>query len=224
MAAPADITIKDLSGEWTMDKTLSNPTEPILALQGMGWMKRKALNIATVTLSVHQHADEKDPKVLHVKIEQTVTGGIPGTTEYRITDWEGREHEDHVFGNVRGQSRLIRGSKGDDGKFRPNVEIATKTDDEDVKKFLKGEILADGKDTEGFVADNVGEEYGEGEGLFLQSFVQNLDSNGGWTAEQIWGFELIDGKRYYTRRVVVAKEGKYEKARFVYTFIKRRGE
>ncbi|KAE8383565.1 hypothetical protein BDV26DRAFT_251225 [Aspergillus bertholletiae] len=223
MAAPADITIKDLSGEWTMDKTLSNPTEPILALQGMGWMKRKALNIASITLSIHQYADEKDPKVLHVNIDQTVTGGIPGTTEHRITDWEGRVHEDHVFGKVKGYSRLIRGSKGEDGKFRPNVEIATKTDDEVVKKFLKGEILADGKDTEGFVADeNVGEEYGEGEGLFLQSFVENLDS--GWTAEQIWGFEVIDGKRYYTRRIVVAKGEKYEKARFVYTFLKRRGE
>lgn len=148
-------------------------------------MKRKALNIATVTLTVHQYADEKDPKVLHVNIDQTVTGGIPGTTEHRITDWEGREHLDHVFGKVKGQSRLIRGSKGDDGKFRPNVEIATKTDDEKVKKFLKGEVLADGTDTEGFVADNVGEEYGEGESLFLQSFVQNLDNNGGWTAEQV---------------------------------------
>ncbi|KAB8079165.1 hypothetical protein BDV29DRAFT_99912 [Aspergillus leporis] len=220
MAAPADITIKDLSGEWTMDKTLSNPTEPILALQGMGWMKRKALNVATITLQVHQYADEKDSKVVHIHIDQVVTGGIKGTTEHRITDWEPREHEDHVFGKVRGRSRLLRGSKSADGKFRPNVEISTKTDDEKVKKFLKGETLVDGTEVEGFLVDNVGEEYGEGEGLFLQSFVENLDS--GWTAEQIWGFEQIDGKRYYTRRVVVAKDGTVEMARFVYTFIKHR--
>lgn len=31
--------------------------------------------------------------------------------------------------------------------------------------------------------DDEGEEYGEGEGLYLQSWVVNLDS--GWTAEQV---------------------------------------
>ncbi|KAE8148293.1 hypothetical protein BDV25DRAFT_158573 [Aspergillus avenaceus] len=220
MAAPTDITLKDISGEWMMDKTLSNPTEPLLALQGMGWMKRKALNMANITLQVHQYPDNEDSKVMHVHIDQIVTGGIKGTTENRRTDWTPREHEDHVFGRVKGQSRLIRGSKGADGKLRPNVELSTKTDDEKVHKFLRAEILVDGTDSEGFLVDNVGEEYGEGEGLLLQSYVENLDSH--WTAEQIWGFEMVDGKRYYTRRVVVAKDGTYEMARFVYSFIKRR--
>ncbi|KAE8351919.1 hypothetical protein BDV28DRAFT_10240 [Aspergillus coremiiformis] len=220
MAAPADVTIKDLSGEWTMDKTISDPTESILALQGMGYLKRKVIGLATITLQIHHYADENDPKLLHSNIDQVVTGGIKGTTEHRISDWEPREHEDHVFGKVRGQSRLCRGSKGENGKFCPNVDIVTKTDDEKVKKFLKGEILIDGKDTEGFVADNAGEEYGEGESLFLQSFVESLDN--GWTAEQIWGFEVIQGTRYYTRRVVAAKDNKYEMARFVYTFNKPR--
>ncbi|KAK1142531.1 hypothetical protein N8T08_007505 [Aspergillus melleus] len=220
MAAPADITIKNLSGEWTMDKNVSDPTEPLLVLQGMGWMLRKALNMATITLQVHSHADSTDPKLLQVDIDQVVTGGIKGTSEHRTTDWTKREHEDHIFGRVEGQSRLFRGVKGEDGKVRPNVDIQTKTDDETVKKFLRGEVLADGSTTEGFLVDAEGEEYGEGEGLWLQSFVNNL--NNGWTAEQIWGFENVNGERYYTRRVVVSKDGKSELARFVYTFIKRR--
>jgi len=36
---------------------------------------------------------------------------------------------------------------------------------------------------------------------------------------QIWGFEMVNGERRYTRRVAVAKDGKYELARFVYDFI-----
>ncbi|KAA8649898.1 hypothetical protein EYZ11_001153 [Aspergillus tanneri] len=220
MAAPADITIKNLSGEWTMDKTISNPTEPILALQGMGFLTRKALNLATITLHVHQYPDAEDSKVRHLDIDQIVTGGIKGTSERRITDWTKREHEDHIFGKVVGQSRFLRGIAGADGKVRPNVDFQTETTDEKVKKFLRGEILVDGSETEGFLVEEQGEEYGEGQGLWLQNFVRNEES--GWTAEQIWGFETVNGQRYYTRRVVVAKGDKVEMARFVYTFIKAR--
>lgn len=36
---------------------------------------------------------------------------------------------------------------------------------------------------------------------------------------QIWGFENINGKRYYTRRVVVAaKDGSYQLGRLVYNY------
>jgi hypothetical protein len=31
MAAPADVTIKNLNGEWTMEKNISDPSDPILA-------------------------------------------------------------------------------------------------------------------------------------------------------------------------------------------------
>lgn len=65
--------------------------------------------------------------------------------------------------------------------------------------------------------DDEGEEYGEGEGLYLHSWVVNLDS--GWTAEQIWGFEIVNGERRYARRVAVVKDGKYELARLVYSYV-----
>lgn len=36
---------------------------------------------------------------------------------------------------------------------------------------------------------------------------------------QIWGFENVDGKRQYTRRVVVAaKDGSYQLGRLVYNY------
>ncbi|KAF3360272.1 hypothetical protein VdG1_01232 [Verticillium dahliae VDG1] len=85
MAAPANITIKNLSGKWQMNKTLSDSPEPALALQGIGWMVRKAVGLATLTL-------------------HTATGGVKGTTENRCLDLEFREHADWLFGSCRGQS------------------------------------------------------------------------------------------------------------------------
>ncbi|KAL4896754.1 hypothetical protein BDV59DRAFT_171416 [Aspergillus ambiguus] len=217
MAAPAEASIKNLNGSWTMDYTLSDPSDPLLTLQGMGWFLRKAISLAYITAEVKQYADEKDPQISHIDIKQYVTGGIEGTTENRTTDWQTREHQDHIFGRVEGQSKFFRGSKSADGKVRPNHAWSTETDDEQVKKFLNGEILKDGSECDGWIVENLGEEYGEGEGLWLQSFVRSLDST--WTAEQIWGFEIINGERYYTRRVVVANNGSYEMARLIYTYI-----
>ncbi|GKZ38842.1 hypothetical protein AbraIFM66950_011365 [Aspergillus brasiliensis] len=222
MAAPADISLKNLNGEWTMDKALSDPSEPILELQGMGWLMRKALNVATVTLSIKEYPDAAEPTIWHIDIDQTVTGGIKGTTERRISDNKHREHEDHIFGHLKGRSRFFRGSKGEDGKVRPYTDFETKIDEPQVYKFLRGEVLADGSACEGFVVDETGEEFGEGEGLWYISSVENLDN--GWTAEQVWGFEIIDGKRYYTRRVAVVKGKTYKLARLVYSFIKPRTE
>ena len=154
----------------------------------MGWMTRKALNMATITLNVkHAIPDPAKPTVHQIDIAQSLTGGIPGTSETRITDWEKRLHEDHVFGKLDGQSRYLRGSSVD-GKVRPAVVVNTKVDDavlaEKVGRFLRGEILNDGAETEGFLVETeAAEEFGEGEGLWLQSFVVNNEK--GWTAEQV---------------------------------------
>lgn len=162
----------------------------ILIQQGINWVTRKAISFATVTLVVKEYPDSEDAKVVHIDIDQVLTGGLKGTSEKRISDWEEREHQDHIFGKVLGRSRLIRGSKGDDGKVRPVIDINTEINDPKVKQFLRGEILIDGTPCEGFLVDNEGEEYGEGEGLFLQSFVVNQDEGYGWTAEQVRIFAL----------------------------------
>jgi hypothetical protein len=226
MAAPADITIKNLNGEWTLDKSVSNDADPVLALQGMSWLTRKAIGLATLTLKVHQYPDSANPTVINIDIDQIATGGIKGTSEKRITDWTARPHTDHIFGNVEGQSRVVRGTTGADGKVRPNLDVSTKVgndaDDAKVGRFLRGEILADGSETEGFLVEALGEEYGDGEGLYIQNFVVNKDAGYGWTAEQVWGFEIVQGERRYTRRIVVAKDGKYQMIRFVYSFLKHR--
>lgn len=106
-----------------------------------------------------------------------------------MTDWNARMHTDHIFGTVEGRSRLLRGAKGADGKVRPNLDVQLKVNKEEedakIKRFLQGEILADGSETEGFLVEELGEEIGEGEGLWVQNFVVNQDDGYGWSAEQV---------------------------------------
>ncbi|KAL5340800.1 hypothetical protein BJX70DRAFT_94829 [Aspergillus crustosus] len=229
MATPADITFANYNGSWTMDRTISDPTDPVLAIQGLSWFMRTTLAWVSITLNTKQYQSPDHPTdktIQNIDVDNIVTGGVQGTSELRVTDWKKREHNDTIFGRVEGQSRLLRGVSAN-GKVRPHVEISTNVEDEKIGKFLRGEINADGSEAEGFLVDPVGEGYVSGaekgeEGLWLQSYVESLDS--GWTAEQIWGFELVNGERYHTRRVVVANNGEYVLARLVYTFVPPQAE
>ncbi|KZZ95713.1 hypothetical protein AAP_01389 [Ascosphaera apis ARSEF 7405] len=205
MAAPPEITIKNLNCVLVMDKALGDDPEDIFLLQGMGFLTRKTLRYATVTL----HMTEKEENgVIIVTSDQTITGGVKGTTEVRILNWEPRAHEDKIFGKVVGNSRFVE-AEGNVPALEVQTKVADPKENEAIEKFLKGETLADGKPTEGFVVD-------EQNTSFLQSWVVSQEN--GWTAEQIWGFEMIDGQRRHTRRAVVAKGKKVVKARLVYTY------
>ncbi|KAI8266167.1 hypothetical protein K4K58_010303 [Colletotrichum sp. SAR11_239] len=194
MAAPADKTIADLSGKWVMNKTLSDSPEPALALQGISWMVRKAVGMATVTLHVKQYSAPPSPPgsgtepVTHIDIDQFATAGLKGTTENRCLDMEWREHSDWMFGSVRGQSKWMS---------------AEEIEDEFLKKgpWLEGEAEATGPDGKSHI----------------YSHVESIDN--GWTATQIWGFQIIDGQRRYARNVLVQKGGKRVEIRLVYDWL-----
>ncbi|KAH8594924.1 hypothetical protein B0O99DRAFT_594973 [Bisporella sp. PMI_857] len=185
MAAPTEKNIGDLNGQWVLNKTLSDPTDPVLTLQGVGWLTRKAIGLATVTLHVKQYVEDG---TTHIDIDQTATGGIKGTTELRVLNWTPREHEDHIFGSLKGKSRWLTPELLD-------------TLDEHLK--------------EGWIGTD--EEKGGPNGeKFLESFVEN--EKAGWTAQQVWGFAIVEGERRYTRRVVVTKGETVLKIRMVYNW------
>jgi hypothetical protein len=46
-----------------------------------------------------------------------------------------------------------------------------------------------------------------------------VSKESGWTAEQTWGFEEIDGKRYHTRRSIVTKDEGCKRGRVVYDYM-----
>ena len=87
------------------NKSLSDSADEILRLQGVSWFKRRAIAIFTLTLYIKHTTDEAG--VEHIDIDQTLSGGIPGTTERRILDWADRDRYDGVYGFVTGKSRRI---------------------------------------------------------------------------------------------------------------------
>jgi len=85
---------------------LSDDIDAILGMQGVTWISRTAISYATVTLYVNHYKDENG--IEHIDTDQTLTGGVPGTTEKRILDWTPRGHYDYVFGAVTGKSRRLK--------------------------------------------------------------------------------------------------------------------
>ena len=65
-----------------------------------------AIKKASLTLYIEHYTD--DNGLEHIDINQTLTGGIPGTTENRTLDWQEREHSDGIFGPVVGRSKRVR--------------------------------------------------------------------------------------------------------------------
>ncbi|CAI6282454.1 unnamed protein product [Periconia digitata] len=191
MAAPANKSLKDLNGKWLMNKTLSDSPEAVLALQGIGWMTRKAVGLATVTQHITQQGPSEEnpsgPAVPLITVEQTATGGIKGTTENRTLDWTYRAHSDWLFGEMQAKSRFTTFKKIAE-------ESAGKTPEEADAKFL----------SEGWLPETL-------DGEVVESFVDN--EKGKWTAWQIWGFaepKEKKGERWFTRKFVVRRKDKDE--------------
>jgi len=93
------------------NKTLSDQrTDTILTLQGVGWLKRKAISIATITLYV-KHTTEDG--VERIVIDQTISGGIPASTEDRTLNWAPRENNDQTFGEIITKSRRVKADELD---------------------------------------------------------------------------------------------------------------
>ncbi|KAF2498229.1 hypothetical protein BU16DRAFT_455320 [Lophium mytilinum] len=198
MAAPATATVRDLSGSWHMNKKYCGDTDGVLALQGIGWLTRKGIGMASVTQVTTSYPDADDPSKTHIDFTQVVTGGIKGTTELRTLDWKWRAHTDHLFGDLKGRSQFTKLAKL-----------------EEAVKEVKGGVAEDAK----FMAEGWDEATKEGE--VVEAYVEN--EKGGWVAWQIWGFVdwEADGKkeRRHVRRVVVRKGKEVKRILLVFDWV-----
>ncbi|KAL4973634.1 hypothetical protein BDW66DRAFT_101009 [Aspergillus desertorum] len=222
-------------GQWAMDKSLCSDLEPILKLQGLSWPLRKMVCLAGVRIEIMSETDP-DPTKTVITVNVTPTGtptGLGASTEVRKMDWSPSEKNDFLFGLCQERTQFLYPKEGDDEYERaekgpglyPDVEMQTKVGDLRAGRFLRGEINEDGSES---FWDFTGRGEGAGEKekgvqmdgpAWIHTFVRNLQG-GGWTAEQIWGFEAINGERCHTRRVVVANTaGQYVLARLVYKYL-----
>lgn len=113
MATPPEITMAALSGKWILSKK-SDDWEPLLGMQGVPWIKRRAANYITLTDHLTQYTDDKG--LDHVDVKQTVTGGFKGGVENRTLDWQVYEAANETFGQVKDQCKWLGGPDELDGE------------------------------------------------------------------------------------------------------------
>lgn len=101
-AVPQDVSVDNMSGSYTMNKTISDSADKILELQGVSWLVRTAISYATVTIHLNQYTD--DDGVVHLDMQQESTGGMTNSEE-RTMRWEFKEATDKIFGHVKSRSR-----------------------------------------------------------------------------------------------------------------------
>ncbi|EKV16395.1 hypothetical protein PDIG_07950 [Penicillium digitatum PHI26] len=184
MAAPREITMENLNGQWVLNKDLTSETDPILKLQKVPWWIRKAFGLATIYLQISQFqaASETSSLSTHIDFTQTASAGLAATKEDRVLDWKMSDHEDYFFGKVQGQSEFVRGVTDADGIVRPGFELQMANANAEIKKYLRGEIEADGRKSAGFIVEDWNRRSEEDPGLWVHTFERNVKS--GWTAEQ----------------------------------------
>ncbi|KAL4886560.1 hypothetical protein BJY04DRAFT_74948 [Aspergillus karnatakaensis] len=228
-------SLHDLNGVWVLDKHLSANIPSILKLQRLPFLLRKAITSPSTPIHLHvttyTTANPNGETKIHLDLIQRTPGLglglVPVIEDKRVLDWVEGWHEDLVFGKVRTRSRLVSGVKGNDkggrkGRMRPDVGVCVsvkKEVEEGVGIFLRGER---GIDDDGVLGGDVSKDEIDGEDG--QFWVQTLEINdkAGWSAETIWGFEMVDSARCLTSRVVaVDGKGNYQLGRCVFRLLSR---
>ncbi len=87
------------------NKSLSDNTDEILRLQGVGLLVRKALGMATLYVTIN-HLNEDGVET--ISMEQKLTGGLGSSNEDRVLNWEETSVENKLFGPTISKTRRAK--------------------------------------------------------------------------------------------------------------------
>ncbi|KAL5339840.1 hypothetical protein BJX70DRAFT_397309 [Aspergillus crustosus] len=238
MTTPPRVTIRNLTGTWIIDKSRTENLDAALKLQGIGWLRRKAVSTGTITLKITQYSDP-DPdsststspstsppntdtvkgekaKAVRLMMQQGLRGIFPGVEQTRVLDWSEHGHVDAVSG----AGIVIR------SRFVDGIRIRNGDGDGQGTGMVKPEIqvqtvgAVDLSSVEGYLGGAVcllNEDHGGGlERMFVQDFIRCEE--GGWTAEQVWAVEKVGEDVFLSCRAVAVKGSSLEKACLVYKY------
>jgi len=166
------MTAKDFSGKYVMNHTLSTPNDDVLAAQGVGYVLRTAIYYATITVDIRHGI--REGQVEHLEIDNTATGGLKGTTIHIILDNEIHAHYDYVFGAVTSQALRV-----------PIEEL-------EYFKDVDWDVEASTAHPEGV---------GQAGILVVRNGPDETKREDKWSAYNVWGYEFIEGKKTYVRRI-----------------------
>lgn len=176
------------------NKKLSDTAEPALVLQGISYLVRTGVGLATISIEVHQYeapakptdeGEEPAPEadaVWHLDIQQSASK-LTSTTELRCLDDVPRQHSDRIFGTVLGHSHWTTVEELEDSFLRSGW-----------RGPAEGELPA-------------------------LIWTRSSSVNKGWSATQVWGFQDVDGERRYCRNLLVVKDDQRVECRFVYDYV-----
>ena len=114
-----DKSLKDLSGHWKMNQELSSDPSPVLELQGVGALVRKAASHAPISLDVRQKEESGTTQIF---IDQKTAASIPAINEEWILDWQDREQSDAILGKVKSRSRWRKKEEIDEKYLTEGLE------------------------------------------------------------------------------------------------------
>jgi hypothetical protein len=164
---------------------------PALVLNPGRRILRKAVSWATIIGTVTQ---TKQGACTIITTEQTATGGLKGETERAWVDGAEHEHVSQMFGVQRVCTRWLN-----------------------VTSRATGSGVATGDKLDIYLRQGWLEE--EAEGVPEHIWITSTCDKGGWRAEQVWGFALVDGKRHHVKRFVVTKGEERAAIRIVYDWL-----
>ena len=193
----------DLDLRIVQNTTLSDDTDEILKLQGIGWFTRKAIGLASVTFEIKHHKDDKG--VEHIEIDEyTTTGGIATTAEHRALLWQEAEHKDHIFGSTLVKARRCKA--------------------EDIKEDFLSKGWTEDTYTHGLIQSYVRSNTRKSGTTWSANEVNEIriQSKLEMTCLQTWGIEEINGEKKFTRHVYfTGSQKQVVKARLVYDHSER---
>lgn len=80
----------------------------MLEMQGVGFIMRKAIGVATVTIHLKHY--KGDDGLWRIDAQNNGSGA-KGNSEARVLDWKQRPHTDNIFGSVLGQTHFVTADK-----------------------------------------------------------------------------------------------------------------
>ncbi|KAJ7604464.1 hypothetical protein FB45DRAFT_810756 [Roridomyces roridus] len=94
----ATLTSLDVSGKFTLNKKLSGDISKVLAVQGVGFITRKAVSAGKITTIMKHYKDAAG--VEQLEIDSAIVGGITVAKEHRVLDGQARPTEDPLVGPI----------------------------------------------------------------------------------------------------------------------------
>ncbi|KAL4954887.1 hypothetical protein BDW69DRAFT_183128 [Aspergillus filifer] len=228
IATTTSVDIRNPSGDWALNKSKSKNLDGALKLQGIGWLRRKAILSGTVTLKIIQTTEgpkgpeptetigaatslntDHDP-ITKITTQQGLRGIFAGLEQTRALNWTEQSQVDSVSGAaVLVKSRFVRGVRDNEGRVKPvglTIETAARAKQRsEIEAYLGGAVSAP-------VETGAGEEAREK--AFVQDFIRCEE--GGWTVEQIWAVESSSDGLFLTCKAVAAKGSSTEQVCQVY--------